>query len=201
MKALEHTLNHLNVRNTEFRLSFHKADMQSSDAEELRQLQEQAKLSHDTLFRRKKDLQRLQTDYEEDMRRLEQVEQQKVRFEEQNQHLTNANSQVELEIQLQVESVEKANSRIEKLSKKHREKYVGDVGPDEDYDVSEDSLQEKLFTSEDLEETTGSVLHTLSQLCDEFPEIYDTLKTALTKHGLNGGGGGGGGGMEAANIQ
>ena len=193
MKALEHTLNHLNVRNTEFRLSFHKADMNSADAEELRLLQEQSKISQDTLFRRKKDLQRLQTDYEEDMRRLEQVEQQTQRFEEQNQHLVNADNQVNVEINLQKESFEKAEAKIEKMSKKHRELWMQTAG-EEDYEPSDDTLQEKAFKSEELEEAAGTILKTLSELSREFPEIYDTLKTALTKHGLTGALGGGGGG-------
>jgi hypothetical protein len=41
--------------------------------EVLKQLEERTKLNKDALFRKKKDLQRLITDYEEDLRRLEQV--------------------------------------------------------------------------------------------------------------------------------
>ena len=65
---------------------------------------------------------------------------------------------------------------------------------EEDYEPSDDTLQEKAFKSEELEEAAGTILKTLSELSREFPEIYDTLKTALTKHGLTGALGGGGGG-------
>ena len=52
----------------------------------MKQLEEQAKLAADALFRSKKELQRLATDFEEDDRRLRQVEGQCTRLEERNGH-------------------------------------------------------------------------------------------------------------------
>ena len=86
MRALEATLRHVNVRNTKYRTSFQKANMKSGEAEDMKQLEEQAKLAADALFRRKKELQRLATDFEEDDRRLRQVEGQCTRLEERNGH-------------------------------------------------------------------------------------------------------------------
>jgi len=101
VRALQNTLDHLNNRNANYRTSFQKADMSGQDADTLRQLEEQAKLAQDTLFRQKKELQRVQTDYEEDTNRLEQVREQATRLEEQNAHLENAKKQVEAEISAQ----------------------------------------------------------------------------------------------------
>ncbi|GMH92487.1 hypothetical protein TrVE_jg6733 [Triparma verrucosa] len=178
MKALEHTLNHLNVRNTQFRLSFQKADMTSQDADELGQMQEQAKMAQDTLFRKKKELQRLQTDYEEDMRRLEQVSQQAARLDEQNTHLVNAKAQVESELAQQEEALGKATEKLEKLTVRHRE-----ANEDPDF-LGEETVQEKLFKAETYEANTDAVLQTLAQLSHEFPEIYDSLNVTLQKNGL-----------------
>lgn len=50
-----------------------QVDLKGSDVEVLKQLEERTKMNKDGLFRKKKDLQRLITDYEEDLRRLEQV--------------------------------------------------------------------------------------------------------------------------------
>jgi hypothetical protein len=229
MRALEHTLEHLNVRNTQFRLSFHKADMSGHEADELKQLQDQAKMGSDALFRKKKELQRLQTDYEEDMRRLEQVNQQAsrlvqrakpsaqkelaaaahqraptrtnahqrpssfvlalppllthkpnslLRLDEQNAHLVNAQVQVEKELEAQADALQKAEERLEKLKARHREQF-------EDPDLpGDETLYEKLFKAEAYEQNTGAVLQTLGQLSNEFPEIYDTLMTALGKNSL-----------------
>ena len=52
MRALEATLNHVQGQNSAYRQSFQKANMQSADAEDLHQLQEQSKLARDALFRR-----------------------------------------------------------------------------------------------------------------------------------------------------
>merc|ERR1719217_1823146 len=97
MRALEATLRHVNVRNTKYRTSFQKANMKSGEAEDMKQLEEQAKLAADALFRRKKELQRLATDFEEDDRRLRQVEGQCTRLEERNGHLAEAKQQMEEE--------------------------------------------------------------------------------------------------------
>ena len=178
MKALEHTLNHLNVRNTQFRLSFHKADMNSHEADELKQMQEEVKLGQDHLFRKKKELQRLQTDYEEDMRRLEQVSQQAARLEEQNSHLVNAKVQVENEHQQQTAALAKVDEKLGKLLTKHKETHV-----DPDF-LEEDTLQMKLFFAENIESNTEAVLKTMGQLTNEFPEIYDVVSSTLKKNGL-----------------
>ena len=178
MKALEHTLNHLNVRNTQFRLSFQKADMTGQDADELSNMQEQAKMNQDALFRKKKELQRLQTDYEEDMRRLEQVSQQAARLDEQITHLINAKSQVESELAQQQEALSKADEKLEKLVSRHRE-----ANEDPDF-PGEETLQEKLFKAEAYEANTEAVLQTLAQLSHEFPEIYDVLNVTLQKNGM-----------------
>ena len=179
MRALEHTLSHLNVRNTQFRLSFQRADLSSQDADELKQLQEQVKMAQDNLFRKKKELQRLQTDYEEDVRRLEQVSQQTSRLDEQNVHLKNAWTQVEGEKKQQKAVLEKLEERQERLIKKHRE-----ANEDPDF-PGEETLQEKLFRSENIEMNNEAVLRTLGQLSNEFPEIFDCVTTTLAKNGLS----------------
>lgn len=102
IRALQTTLEHLNARNAAYRESFQKIDLKGErrptprhrisshatfiffpllcyvmcvggDAEVLAQLEERTKLSKDSLFRKKKELQRLITDFDEDYRRYEQV--------------------------------------------------------------------------------------------------------------------------------
>merc|ERR1719502_1333412 len=153
IRALEHTLEHLNLRNAEFRRSFAKADMNSSEADDLAQLEEQAKLAQDALFRRKKELQRLQTDYEEDQRRLEQVAQQGARLEEHNTHLSEARTQMEAELDAQAASGGEA--------------------------ASVETLHEKDFRLEAVRDTSQNVLFTLGELAKASPEIKDVLETQL----------------------
>ena len=194
IRALEHTLEHLNLRNVEFRRSFAKADMNSSEADDLSQLEEQAKLAQDALFRRKKELQRLQTDYEEDQRRLEQVAQQGARLEERNAHLGEAKTQMEAELAAQADALDKAARRLERLSVAHRDKLGGGA------EAGVETLYEKDFRLEAARDTSQNVLFTLGELAKAYPEIKDVLDTQLRTSKLTlparpasrpGGGGGG----------
>jgi coiled-coil domain-containing protein 39 len=73
IRAMQNTLTHLNGRNLDLRSALQKAKVSGQEAEELRRMEEQAKLAHDELFHKKKQLQRLNTDCEDDIQRLEQV--------------------------------------------------------------------------------------------------------------------------------
>jgi chromosome segregation ATPase len=173
MRALEATLRHVNVRNTKYRTSFQKANMKSGEAEDMKQLEEQAKLAADALFRRKKELQRLATDFEEDDRRLRQVEGQCTRLEERNGHLAEAKQQMEVELAAQDEALEKHDERLSRLSALHRG------------DTEEETVQEKHFRAEGLRDATKSVLRTLGDLAKAYPELKDVLNATLQDHGLH----------------
>ncbi len=173
MRALEATLRHVNVRNTKYRTSFQKANMKSGEAEDMKQLEEQAKLAADALFRRKKELQRLATDFEEDDRRLRQVEGQCTRLEERNGHLAEAKQQMEVELAAQDEALQKHDERLARLSALHRG------------DGQEETVQEKHFRAEGLRDATKSVLRTLWDLAKAYPELKDVLNATLQDHGLH----------------
>ena len=173
MRALEATLRHVNVRNTKYRTSFQKANMKSGEAEDMKQLEEQAKLAADALFRRKKELQRLATDFEEDDRRLRQVEGQCSRLEERNGHLAEAKQQMEVELAAQDEALQKHDERLARLSALHRG------------DGQEETVQEKHFRAEGLRDATKSVLRTLGDLAKAYPELKDVLNATLQDHGLH----------------
>ena len=116
--------------------------MKSGEAEDMKQLEEQAKLAADALFRRKKELQRLATDFEEDDRRLRQVEGQCTRLEERNGHLAEAKQQMEVELAAQDEALEKHDERLSRLSALHRG------------DGEEETVQEKHFRAGGLRDAT-----------------------------------------------
>jgi small-conductance mechanosensitive channel len=81
------------------------------DAEVLKQLEDRTKAAKDSLFRKKKELQHLSTDFEEDSRRLEQLRMQNLKIEKQKEHLHGAQSQIREEILLQ-------NAQIDELNEK-----------------------------------------------------------------------------------
>ena len=141
----------------------------------MKQLEEQAKLAADALFRRKKELQRLSTDFEEDDRRLKQVEAQCARLDERNGHLREAKDQMEVELAAQDEALAKHADRLARLSQLHREKVQ----------AFDETVTEKHFRAEGLRETTQSILRTLGELAKAYPELTDVLAQTLADADLH----------------
>merc|ERR1719329_1257 len=120
IRALQTTLDHLNTRNTAFRESFQKVDLKGSDVEILKHLEERTKLNKEALFRKKKELQRLTTDLEEDSRRLDQVKAQNEKMVKQKDHLINAKNQVADELDTQQQEQTTLLDKIRKVVSKHQ---------------------------------------------------------------------------------
>ena len=128
IRALQTTLDHLNARNNAYRNSFQKVDLKGDDAEVLKQLDERTKLGRDALFKKKKELQRLITDVEEDSRRLAQVQAQQARVAAQRDQLDGAKAQVGEELLTQDAQLSELTDRVEKLVLRHRQKTAERMG-------------------------------------------------------------------------
>lgn len=176
IRALEQTLKHLTARNTNFRQSFQRADMGGDDAKNLKRLEEAVKQKKDELFKRKKELQHMQTDYEDDQRRLEKLSAQTSELQEYNKHLESAHGQVKQELEQQEDKLARAQARVKKLSLEHRAQSASDV--------EIPTLHEVVIKTEYVRETTRNVVFTLGQLSREFPEITDTLNGLLQEKNL-----------------
>ena len=163
IRALQTTLDHLNARNNAYRNSFQKVDLQGDDGEVLKQLEERTKLGRDALFKKKKELQRLVTDYEEDARRLDQVKQQSERVTSQKDQLENAKYQVGEEILSQDVQLAELTERIGKIVIKHRTKVAEKLG-----------VSMGLFENGTLEEKScrAEVLKDVSQVCSLYPLTF-----------------------------
>lgn len=183
IRALQTTLDHLNARNIAFRESFQKVDVKGDDLEVLKQLEERTKLNKDALFRKKKDLQRLITDVDEDSRRLNQVVQQNDKMVKQKDHLKNAMNQIEDEISSQQTQLDELADRIKKISVKHRKKSLENSGADEST-IQNGTLEEKAVRAEVTKDVIQNVLYTLGQLASEFPEVAETLNSKLQEADL-----------------
>ena len=110
--------------------------MGSKDALDLRQLTDQTKLANDALFKKRKELQRLRTDLDEDQRRFKQVHEQRRQLGAHLQHLEDALEQVDGELMEQREQVDLLNTRVQQLSIEHRE----DRGVAEDAETAEEKM-------------------------------------------------------------
>jgi len=176
IRKLSRALQDLAQRNTKYRVAHQRTEVTQEDHERMQQMQEQAKVASEALFKRKKELQRLRTDLEEDTHRLEQVQQQSARLEERNSHLRSAAEQMSAELDAQKENVSKVEGKIEKLARAHREKAGGAV--------ENPTIQEMDFQAEGTLDTVKNVLYTLGQLGNEYPEIKEALSNLLRSKGL-----------------
>lgn len=198
VRALESTLRHLNARNVDFRISFQRADPGCRDAEALRKLEARATAAQDGLFRRKKELQRAQTDHEEDLARLEEARERTARLGDQNAQLEAVKDQAEAQLQAQQEALAKEQARLDRQRARHRagNSTSGDGENNDDKPKSADAppstervatakssdgetITEKALRANTLRDTASGVLYTLGQLSREFPEMHEALNFAL----------------------
>jgi len=178
IRALQTTLDHINARNTAYRESFKKVDKTGEEGELLRQLEERTKLGKEAVFRKKKELQRLVTDYDEDNRRLEQVKVQTTRIVKQMEHLQSAKAQVEEELLAQQVQLDDMTVRLTGVVKRQREKVSSRTGGDSKA-LKNGTLEEKTVRAEVLKDVVQNVLYTLGQLSVEFPEVANDLASRL----------------------
>lgn len=167
IRTMQLTLDHLNARNQAYRASFQKVDLKGDDGEVLKQLEERTKLGKEALFRKKKDLQRLVTDFEEDSRRLEQIKGQTGRIFKQKEHLETAKREIEDEILLQQAQLSELADRIGKIASKHRMKAMDTTGASDMSAFQNGTLEEKAVRAEVLKDVvqvrveTGSLFQTV----------------------------------------
>eukprot|EP00981_Chlorochromonas_danica_P011488 scaffold4036_cov248-Ochromonas_danica.AAC.13 len=169
IRALQITLEHLNLRNVAFRESFKKIDIQGEEADVLSQLEQRMKLSRDQLFQQKKDLQRITTDYEEDRARYESVQSQYDKIVKQQDHLEQARAQVEDEIKGQEGTLDDLAQRMMRSIERHHTRFTEYGGNLEKFPNG--TLEEKTVKAE--------VLRDVVQLSQEFPEVSDVLASRL----------------------
>lgn len=106
-----------------------QADTSSQDAKKLRQLEERCRLASDDLFKKRKDLQRLHTDLDEDRRRLDQLRAQRQRLDDEIKQLQSSREQVAKEVSEQQEKLQRATETVEAKRKQHREMHGSSAYP------------------------------------------------------------------------
>eukprot|EP00753_Platysulcus_tardus_P018333 PLAT6827.3.p1 GENE.PLAT6827.3~~PLAT6827.3.p1 ORF type:complete len:1047 (-),score=734.14 PLAT6827.3:146-3259(-) len=177
VRALENMLKHLNEQNHGTRTSYGKADMEGKTATKVRALEEKCKASSDALFKKKKELQRMQAELEEDQRRLVQIRDKMEQLEMHTEELRAAREATDADLAKQREQLDAAVASVEELSLAHR--HAVGVGEEEE------TLEEKHFRALATKETNRNVLYTLGQLALEFPQIEESLRASLERSGLS----------------
>merc|ERR1719473_2355627 len=176
IRALEATLHHLVDRNQEFRTGFQKADMDSRVGAQLQALEQQVKQTSDSLFKRRKELQRVANDLEDDQGRAQQIQEQLKHLARHKEHLLNALQMVRKELGAESSALDAAKGKVARCSKAHRRS--AGVG------ASTKTAEEKAMHAKAIHENNENVLYTLKELANEFPEMQSQLMVTLQKERL-----------------
>lgn len=111
LQALKNTLEHLKKRNRNVREKFTEGVVKA-DIEKKEVLEEQCRAASETLFKRRKELGRLQKECEDMMKRVMQIEGQKQNIDKQTEDLKYQNEKLSKELQDQQQKLERAAKTV-----------------------------------------------------------------------------------------
>ncbi|CAD8101608.1 unnamed protein product [Paramecium primaurelia] len=122
LKALDNTLSHLKNRNSKYRDSFLNKGISQKEVSHRDGLEEQCRAASENLFKKKKELQRLQQEIDEDMRRLTEIQNRIEILDNQEREVEMQFQKMEKELQDQQEKISRAenimNSKLAKVQQK-----------------------------------------------------------------------------------
>lgn len=180
VKALAATLQHLNERNTEFRLAFHRVDASSDEASTVRALELQAKDTADMLFRRKRELASLASQADEASRQAAAMQDRMSALGAQLEQLEAMQGRADAERRAQLAAVEATRAKLAGARDRHRRRGRGGGGGS----AEQPTADELAFLAQGLRESNSSVLFTLGQLAREFPQLKPTLTSLMAAHNM-----------------
>ncbi|DAZ96764.1 TPA: hypothetical protein N0F65_012341 [Lagenidium giganteum] len=176
VRALKKTLEHLEDMNSQYRKSFHRADIGGDDAIKMSELEEQVKQAEDSFFKKKKELTRIEMDFDSETNRLKEIETQHQFARENGMQLQSALQQVDKEVVMERAKWVKVVKKLDKQIREHQ-KFTNNVGVR--------TKEQVMLDTYNLKEISSSLLYTLGQLSNEFPEISEQLLQAVRAHGLH----------------
>merc|ERR1711985_1987 len=109
IRALENTLGHLLTRNKKYKDNFQAANQQNqAELEEKQMLEEQSRAANEVLFRKKKNVNQLEKEFEEDTNRYEELQGNVERLDSQVRELMGAKDLLDREVEDQQGKLERA---------------------------------------------------------------------------------------------
>ena len=85
---------------------------------------------------------------------------------------------MDIEVEAQDEALDKVHHRLNRLATMHRENHG------KKNSRTQETPQEQLFRADGIFESNQSVIDTLHDLANAYPEVTDVLKTVLVNAGL-----------------
>ena len=172
IRTMKKTLVQLRERNTNFRSSFAKADMNGTKAQELKNLEIKAEESEEALFKVRKELQVVQKCNTEDRVKLDRLTREMSKCEKQSRDLLLVKEQYEKKLKQYNSTLDGYNSTVSALQKSCNENKTGQA------------LQMKKFKAELVSLQSERICKLLLNLGEEFRELRDDILVDMKKEGL-----------------
>jgi coiled-coil domain-containing protein 39 len=173
IKALENTMKHLQKRNKNYRDKFLRG-AEGADLEKKQILEEQCRAASETLFKKRKEVQKLSKEFDDDMRRLTEIQTKQQTFLKKNEDIAYQRERIEKELNDQ-------QSKIERAENIKNENYDALVQTVEDF---KDSAKEKDIEFETENLKTKYIMNAIATLITEIPELHSVLEQPLQEIGL-----------------
>jgi hypothetical protein len=191
VKALSATLGHLTARNSALRDAFRQVDLGSDEASSVRGLEQQFKDVSDGLFNKKKMLQSLQSQLEENMAKIAALDARATTLGSQLDGLEVTEKKVEGERTTQAQAVDSTKARVEAARMRHRARQGGRAGSRSTSRPSsaggepqQPTPDEVAYVAQGIRECNSSVLFTIGQLAREFTQLQPVLAASMSALGL-----------------
>ena len=171
--TMKKTCTQLRERNTNFRSSFARADMNGGQAKELEMLNSKVSSAEETLIRVRKEQHVLEDAMSKDKAKLDYAIEQLETHEASRVKLISEKVQYE-------EDIRKSKEKLDNLLAEHSNIMIKG-GDDNDSSNQSQELQYRKMKSEVLEMQTDKIEKLLVSLADEFPELKDDITTGIEK--------------------
>lgn len=166
IKALANTLDHLKMRNKNYRDKFMQG-AEGADLEKKQILEDQCRAASETLFKKRRELQKLQKDYDDDARQL-------MEYQTKSQALKRQNEQTQMENERFNNDIQKQAQKLQRAEQSFQGSY-GNVQQvkGEGFEESKENLE----VNGQLEQhKTQHLLNALSVIVNEFPALGTVIR-------------------------
>lgn len=176
LKALVNTLNYLKGRNQNYRDKLRKvvSGAEGSDLEKKQILEEQCRAASETLFKKRREVQKLNKEYDDDMRRLMELQTRSQGLLKDNEDIVYAKEKLENEMN---DQTDKINRAINSLNTKKNNLDSVDPNFANDHKGKDLTLEVEKLKSKYL-------LNAISILMNEIPDLKPIVEGPLQEKGI-----------------
>jgi len=175
LKALDNTLNHLKNRNSDFRDGFLNKGMTNKDVDQKEALEQQMNAASENFFKQKKDFQNKTKEYEEDLRRYNELQNRLT-------YITQKKNETDFQLKKLIEELKEQDQKKARAERSLNDKKK--VLRDMNKTIQEDSV-ENIQINYDIEKNLTKTLQSgIFILVSEYPELKEILEPMLRDRNL-----------------